>query len=79
MYFEDEAPIEEGRLPRLGRVRRGDTLYGRQPYITKKYTMLAVISNKSVVKVWLSQIPACDSVVKQFMLPISGVQRWLIF
>ena len=68
VFFEDECPLFIGGLPRKGRSRRGKPIYARTPYMPKKYTMLAVISTSSWVKVDVIQGNTDDVSFRKFCL-----------
>lgn len=68
MYFQDECPIRKGELPRLARKQEDSPLYGRQPYVCEKYTLLSVIGPEKWIKVWLVRENATDAVLRSFML-----------
>lgn len=67
-YFADECPIFIGVLPRKGRCRKGEQLYGRAPYRPRKFTLHSAIGPRGYYKVWLSENNANDAEVRHFVL-----------
>ena len=68
MFYEDECPIFESQLPRKGRTLRGEPLFVRQPYRPCRYTFIAVISVKGVVKADLIKGNMNDAAFRAFCL-----------
>ncbi|KAJ7391097.1 hypothetical protein OS493_020121 [Desmophyllum pertusum] len=70
-YFADECPIFIGVLPRKGRCRKDEQLYGRAPYRPRKFTLHSAIGPRGYYKVWLSENNANDAENEVGSLPSS--------
>ena len=66
--YLDECGISASEAPRRGRVRRGEELYLRKPYMYTRFSMIAAISSIGYVKVELIKGSVNDTNFKAFCL-----------
>ena len=73
LFYLDEFPILQGKLPRTGRCRKGKKIYAREPYRCTRYTGIAVVGIKGAIKVELYKQSMNDSTFLSFCLESQDV------
>ena len=68
LCFMDEFPIYAGKVPVKGRVRKGEKLYCRAPYMATRYTGVICITSDACVKVDVFKGNTDDAQCKKFCL-----------